>query len=83
MRCHTRIGAKDSEPERDTVAWHQDFEKIQKVRRGLCSRNEASHPVELSEVGSLARDPIASIEWKAELIVNKKQICCGGREQIC
>ncbi|XP_035310872.1 zinc finger protein 23 isoform X1 [Cricetulus griseus] len=61
-----RTGAKGSEPQRDTVAWYQDFEKSQKVRRGLCSRKEASHPGEWSEVDSPARDPIVGTEWKAK-----------------
>ena len=65
-------GAKGSEPKRETVAWYQDFEKRQKVRRGLCSRNEASHPEDWSEMGSSSRDPIANIEWKAKRPVNEK-----------
>ena len=72
MHHHTRLGAEGSEPKRDVEAWYQDFKKSQKVRRGLCSRNEASHSGDWSEVGSPARDPVTSTEWKAELPVNKK-----------
>ena len=41
-----RTGAKDTDPERDTIVWYQDFEKNQKARRRLCSRKKVSHPGE-------------------------------------
>ena len=69
---HARTGAKCSEPKKDTVSWYQDFRKSQKLRRGLCSRKEASHPGEWSEVGSPPRNPIVGFEWKAKPSVNEK-----------
>lgn len=66
VHCCARTGAKGSESKRDTVTWHQDFKKSQKVRRGLCLRKEASIHRKWTETGSLTRDTTASIEWKAK-----------------
>lgn len=81
---HARTGAKGSEPERDTIIWYQDFEKSQKVRRGLCSRKEASHPggkgqrwITLPETQLLAINKRESrfVADRREWI--RKQIYCG------
>lgn len=65
------MGAKESEPERDTVTWYQDFRKSQKMWKGLCWGKEASHPGEWSEVENPTRDPIVGTAWKAKPSVNE------------
>lgn len=67
-----KVRGPRTQPERDTVAWCQDFEKSQNARGGPCLRKEVSHPGEWSKIGSPARDPVASIEWKAKLPVSEK-----------